>query len=174
MRVVRSKLWWALVAVVPAVSLFVGKVVATPQGGVSTTILAKSVFNEIDIKAHALPADVWQTRLKTQGQSDVYVVSNKFAAVDTGTGAIATTGWHSHPGPSMIHVVRGTVTNYSGDDPTCTGKPYAAGEGFIDTGSDVHMLRNEGSVEAETIAVQILPKDAGRRIDVQDPGNCRF
>jgi hypothetical protein len=34
------------------------------------------------------------------------------------------------------------------------------------------MLRNETGAPAETIAVQLLPKDAARRIDVPDPGNC--
>jgi hypothetical protein len=80
-----------------------------------------------------------------------------------------------HPGPGLILVVAGTVTNYTGDDPSCTGHPYSAGQWFIDTGTDVHILRNEGSVRAETIAVQLLPKDATRKIDVTPgPGNCPF
>jgi Cupin domain len=140
---------------------------ATPST-VTTTILGKSLFDEIDFNAHTLPADLWQTRLKTQGLSDVYVVDNK---LEPG----ASTGWHSHPGPSLILVVSGTVTNYMGDDPTCTPHVYTAGTGFDDVGgSDVHILRNEGSVPAETIAVQFLPKDAVRRIDKPDPGNCQF
>jgi hypothetical protein len=47
--------------------------------------------------------------------------------------------------------------------------------GFVDPGGDhVHILRNEGDVEAKTIAVQLIPADAARRIDVADPGNCHF
>jgi hypothetical protein len=57
---------------------------------------------------------------KTHGQSDVYVVDNKFAPGGTA-------GWHSHPGPSLILVVAGTVTNYLGDDPNCTPHTYTAG-----------------------------------------------
>jgi quercetin dioxygenase-like cupin family protein len=98
----------------------------------------------------------------------VYVVDNKLAPSGT-------TGWHKHPGPSLILVVAGTVTNYMGDDPTCTGHAYTAGTGFIDAGgNDVHTLRNEGSTTAETIAVQLLPRDAVRRIDEPAPGNCPF
>jgi hypothetical protein len=42
-----------------------------------------------------------------------------------------------------------------------------AGTGFIDAGGkDIHTLRNEGSVPAETIAVQLLPQDDARRVDV--------
>ena len=38
----------------------------------------------------------------------------------------------------------------------------------------VHTLRNEGSTEAETIAVQLLPTGSERRIEKPDPGNCVF
>ena len=77
--------------------------------------------------------------------------------------------------PSLILVVAGKFTNYSSEDSTCTGQPYSAGQGFIDSGEDAHILRNEGSVQAETIAVQLLPQGAGRRIDVPTaPGNCPF
>jgi hypothetical protein len=38
----------------------------------------------------------------------------------------------------------------------------------------VHSIRNEGAVEARTIAVQLIPADAIRRIDAADPGNCLF
>ena len=77
------------------------------------------------------------------------------------------------PGPSLIFVIRGAVTNYTSDDPTCTGQVYSAGSGFVDPGGgDVHKLVNNGDVNAETIAVQLLPKDAPRRIDANVPANC--
>jgi quercetin dioxygenase-like cupin family protein len=97
----------------------------------------------------------------------VYVVDNKFAPGGT-------SGWHSHPGPSLIFVVSGTISNYLGDDPSCTPHPYSAGSGFIDQGGDdVHMLRNDTGLPAETVAVQLLPKDAPRKIDVPTaPQNC--
>jgi quercetin dioxygenase-like cupin family protein len=130
--------------------------------------VGKSLFDEIDLNADTIPAGIWQARLKTRGFSDVYVIDNKIAVGGT-------TGWHSHPGPSLILVVAGTVTNYLGDDASCTPHVYAAGDGFVDPGGDdVHTLRNESSVPAETVAVQLLPKDAARRIDKPDPGNCQF
>jgi quercetin dioxygenase-like cupin family protein len=108
----------------------------------------------------------WKVQLKTHGQSDVFVVDNKFPPG-------ATIGWPSHPGPSLILVVSGTVTNYSGDDPSCRSHAYSAGEGFIDPGGgDVHMLRNETGGPAETIAVQLLPNGADRRIPGNPPSNC--
>jgi hypothetical protein len=183
----RPKRWWVVLGVLSAVSLCVGKVLATPQVGVTTTILAKTVFDDIHVKSrmhiadgdcddrtHGDRDDFWETLIKTEGLSDLYVVDNKLAPVDAHGVVQGTTGWHSHPGPSLIHVVAGTVTNYSSHDPTCTGHQYSAGEGFIDSGSDVHILRNEGTVQAETIAVQFLPKDAARRIDKPAPGQCPF
>lgn len=164
----RKKLLWALLTGVFAVAVYAGTVFATPQSGVTTSTVAKSTFDGMDLSAHAHPASVWQARLKTMGLSDFYVVDNVFAPGGT-------TGWHSHPGPSLIFVVSGTVTNYHGDDPTCTGQSYSAGSGFVDAGGDdVHILRNEGTVPAETVAVQLLPQGATRKIDKPDPGNCPF
>ena len=84
-------------------------------------------------------------------------------------------GWHTHPGPSLILVTAGEITAYEGDDPTCTPTRYKAGEGFVDPGDGhVHLLRNETSAPAETVAFQIVPKDAMRRIDAPAPAACGF
>jgi quercetin dioxygenase-like cupin family protein len=159
----------AAIGALVAAALIVMPATATPSKDVTTTILAKSLFDEIHVKAQTHTPAFWKAQLKTHGQSDVYVVDNKFAPGGT-------SGWHSHPGPSLILVVAGTVTNYVGDDPSCTPHTYTAGEGFIDPGSgDVHLLRNETGAPAETIAVQLLPTGADRRIDVDPaPGNCPF
>jgi len=133
-------------------------------------------LRQIDLKGHALTLrnvddgktlpDRWFASLKTQGRSDVYVVDNKFSPG-------ATSGWHSHPGPSLILVVSGTVTNYTGDDPGCSPRTYSAGTGFVDPGGeDAHMLRNETADPAETIAVQLLPTGAPRKTDATAPANC--
>ena len=148
-----------------AVLVTAATALATPGSGITSVNLSVGRFGEIDAKTET---DTHEVELRTKGSSDVYVVSNKIAPGGH-------SGWHSHPGPSLITVKSGTVTNYSGDDPTCTPQVYPAGTGFVDLGGGhAHMLRNEGSVEAETIAVQILPADATRRIDAPDPGNCGF
>ena len=98
-------------------------------------------------------------RLETRGLTDGYVVDNKFLPGQS-------TGWHSHPGPSLIFVVSGSVTNYDSDAPGCAGVTYTAGTSFIDAGgTNVHMLRDDGTVPAETIAVQFIPSGQPRRID---------
>ena len=71
------------------------------------------------------------------GLTDTYVVDNKFTPGET-------TGWHSHPGPSLIIVVDGTITNYDSDQKHCAGVSYSKGESFVDSGgSDVHTLVNQ-------------------------------
>jgi quercetin dioxygenase-like cupin family protein len=164
----KSKWIWALLVGVLGAAVYGGTVLATPSVGVSTTIYGQSTFGDIDLNAKTIPADIWQAKLKTKGASDVYVVDNKLAVGGT-------TGWHTHPGPSLILVVAGSVTNYTSDDPTCAGQVYNAGDGFIDPGQgEVHTLWNRGTVPAETIAVQLLPQGAVRKIDASAPGNCPF
>ena len=84
-------------------------------------------------------------------------------------------GWHTHPGPSVVLVKTGTATIYEGDDPTCTPVRYPAGTGFIDAGGGhVHMVRNESKERLVTEAFQIVPARDSRRIDAANPGNCGF
>jgi hypothetical protein len=49
-----------------------------------------------------------------------------------------------------------------------------AGSGFVDQGHDVHVVRNEGSVDLVTVVVSLVPAGFGRRIDEPSPGNCPF
>jgi quercetin dioxygenase-like cupin family protein len=165
----RSKWVWALLAAVVGVFVYVGDVLATPATpGLQTTILTKALVDDLDVRASAqtAPDAFWGTLLKIRGLSDVYIVDNKIPPGES-------TGWHSHPGPSVIFVVAGTVTNYTSDDPQCAPEVYTQGSAFVDQGGrDVHILRNETGSPAETIAVQFLPKDAVRRIDAPAPANC--
>ena len=160
---------WILIALIVTAGAYARTLLATDGLGFTGMTLATARFDELDLNSHTLPANLWQARLKTQGLSDLYVQSNVWKAGGT-------TGWHTHPGPSLIVVTAGTITAYDGDDPECTPHIYAKGMGFVDPGDGhVHVLRNEDSMaEASTIAVQLVPAMAGRRIDAEDPGNCPF
>ena len=138
---------------------------ATDPIGVTTTILAgPSSFTGIGVH---LRTDDWKIRLETNATTDVYVVDNVFDPNGN-------TGWHTHPGPSLVTVIAGTLTVYEGDDPLCTPHVYPAGTGFVDKGGDVHLVRNEGTIPAEDIATQLVPAGADRKIDATDPGFCPF
>ena len=99
-------------------------------------------------------------------QSDVYVIRNTFAAGGS-------SGWHTHPGPSLITVTKGEITAYEGDDRKCRPKDYRAGEGssILATGTCICCATRPARPRRP---VQILPKGAPRRIDAPDPGNCPF
>lgn len=84
-------------------------------------------------------------------------------------------GWHSHPGPVLVLVTQGSVVNYHADDPTCTGQTIAAGQGFVESPGDVHMVRNEGTGTAVLVATFLdVPVGGVFRIDAPIPGNCPF
>jgi hypothetical protein len=168
------KLTWLLLTVIVGAGAYAGKLLATPSSGFTSTTIALARFDEIDVKNFGLPANLWQARLKTQGLSDVYVQSNVWAA-PTPSAPGGSSGWHTHPGHSLILVTAGTVTAYEADDQSCSPHVYSPGMGFVDPGGDhVHLLRNEGTVEARTITVQLIPAAASRRIDVPAPVNCPF
>lgn len=106
-----------------------------------------------------LPA--WLLSTRVRGDSDLYVTKHTF---DPG----GQTGWHSHPGPSLITVIQGTLTIYHDD---CTSETFTAGQSFTDLGcGDIHNAVNEGATPAIDVAVQIVPQGAPRRIDVPNPG----
>jgi quercetin dioxygenase-like cupin family protein len=156
----------------------VGTVSATTASGFTPTTLAVSIgLAPFDVSNRVvLPrvpgseeedANVWISKQKTKGLSDLYVQSNVWAAGGT-------TGWHSHPGHSLIIVTAGTITDYESDDPSCSPHVYTAGMSFVDEGGNhAHVIRNETTDMAQTVAVQLIPTGAMRRIEVPNvPANC--
>lgn len=174
----QGKLMWGLAAAV-AVALatsYSSRVMATPGSGFSATTIAQGRFGDIDVANHVLRQygddtprkDLWLSHQRTKGQSDLYVQNNVW--VPGGQ-----TGWHTHPGHSLIIVTQGAISAYDAHDPSCTPKVYTAGMGFVDEGGEhVHNLRNEGTVDARTVAVQLIPAGATRRVDAPASEHCPF
>jgi len=151
---------------------------ATPANGFVGTTIAQGRLGQFEVFNHFVPPNtrmkdddrkVWLSWQKTKGDSDLYVQSNVWQPGGD-------TGWHSHPGHSLIVVTAGSVTDYEADDPACTPHVYNVGQAFVDEGGrHAHIIRNEGSVVAQTIAVQLIPAGQPRRVDVPTaPGNCSF
>jgi quercetin dioxygenase-like cupin family protein len=169
-------------AIVVAALHYAGNGWATPADKFTSTALYKGTFGDIDVFNHFVPPNptpdpndddehwknTWLSWQKTKGSSDLFIQQNDW-------GLKGTTGWHTHPGHSLIIVTAGTVTVYEGHDPDCKPHVYTKGMTFVDPGGEhVHIIRNEGSVDAQTIAVQLIPAGQPRRIEVPDPGNCHF
>lgn len=83
-------------------------------------------------------------------------------------------GWHQHGGPVWVIVKQGTLTLYDGDDPTCTGSAYTAGNAFLDAGDHTHNARNETGSPVVVYGTFMLPDGAALRVDVPNPGVCPF
>jgi quercetin dioxygenase-like cupin family protein len=140
----------------------VGVAWATTGVGISTVIVSGPArLDEIHLHSES---DINDFKIKTKGSSDVYVVYNTIAPGGD-------TGWHSHPGPSIVSVKSGTATEYHSDDPS-TPHVYTAGTCFVDAPADgdhAHIVRNEGTTPLELVAFQVLPAGAVRRIDKPAP-----
>ena len=176
----RGKLTWLLLFSAGLAAFYYSRTAeATGASGFVPTTLAVGTFDEINAfnqhTADDLPAGfggpVWISLQKTKGRSDLYVQSNVFQPGGS-------TGWHTHPGHSLIIVTSGTLTEYMAD---CTPHVYAFVPGhpeptLVDPGDGmVHLIRNEGAVRATNIAVQLVPYDpakANRRIDAPAPDGC--
>jgi quercetin dioxygenase-like cupin family protein len=150
---------------------------ATSAAGFRATTTMSGPFSEMDISSQPVIPDsieddqrakAWLSRQKTSAPSDLYVQNNVWQPGGS-------TGWHTHPGHSLIIVAAGTVTEYEAPDLDCKPHVYNKGMTFIDPhGDHAHVIRNEGNTVARTIAIQIIPAGMARRIDFADPGNCHF
>ena len=140
---------------------------ATPSCGLASQTLALGHFPSglLNLMCNEFDQYGWDLKTRVKGDSDVYVIRNTWPVG-------AHSGWHTHPGPSLITVISGELTVYEAD--TCTTPTvYHAGESFTDLGcGDVHLVRNEGTVCALNVVVQIIPAGQPRRIDADQPPNC--
>jgi quercetin dioxygenase-like cupin family protein len=108
----------------------------------------------------------WQVSLQTNRASD-------FIIQQVGYDLGGYSGWHSHPGPVMITIKRGTATWYEGSDPDCTPHVYPAGTAFVEPTGAPHSVQNESDVEEMEINdAIILPVGEPQRIDEDQPVNC--
>ena len=144
---------------------------ATPASGFTAAQQWKGVYPRFTLNTSSDRKsdkdDKWDVKLMTKDTSDIYVTRNSIAVGGQ-------SGWHSHPGPSLITVTVGTIRVYESTDPTCSPTSYHAGQGFVDYGDHAHLIRNESGAAAETVAVQFLEAGATRRIDEPKPTNCSF
>lgn len=144
----------------------------TPQftvgSGVTRTDLGQSTF---DVKKVKRITDKWHVELKAKDGLDIAVRTFSYEP-----GSF--TGWHRHPGPVFIQVVKGTVNFYEADDPTCTAIVVDSGEAYLDLGEHAHIGRNETDELAQDVTVLFGPPGIDPldfRIDVTPaPGNCPF
>jgi hypothetical protein len=157
----------ALAAVGLCAATLVGTVLATPGSGAVGTIKARAWFPDtVDIK------------LKLRDEAEVIHVPSAAETVmqQIVIAAGGHTGWHSHPGPAIALVTRGELTLYDGDDPSCAGRTFTAGQAFVDSGQGhVHLARNlQAGAETEVWVTYLDVSQGAVRIDQPNPGFCPF
>src|SRR5437899_1949650 len=107
----RRKLTWVVLlsAAIMVTALFhASPAWATPANGFASTPLAQGQFDQFNIfNSFVLPdSQVWLSRQWTKGLSDGAVLINVWQPGGS-------TGWHTHPGHTLIFVTAGTVTRLS-------------------------------------------------------------
>ncbi len=172
---------WAILGTLAVVAaMFPTAAVATPSEGiVSSTVFARGSFADLTNVRFAITPDASTPCL-------VDILRARYAketvVAQTVIAPGGNSGWHSHPGPTLVVVQAGELSFYDGEDPTCTVRTYSAGQVFVDSARKVHIARNQGSVNLEIWATYfdvppVNPNIVGSgafRIDAPAPGNCSF
>jgi len=137
---------------------------ATTGSGTSSTLVGPpATYEGFKVKRDAL--DGWD--VKIEAKNGLKVATQTITFQPGGQ-----SGWHTHPGPVFISVKEGTMTFY---DENCHATVRMAGEGFLDTGSDAHLARNESDAPATNVVTYFAPPSAPTlRIDAPQPQNCPF
>jgi quercetin dioxygenase-like cupin family protein len=88
-------------------------------------------------------------------------------------GPNAPTGWHTHPGPALVSVVKGSLTYEDAKANVCNRVIYAAGEGFVDRGFG-HVHRAVAGPDGVDFYVTYVlpPESASHVIGASAPAEC--
>jgi quercetin dioxygenase-like cupin family protein len=158
MKVMRRAI--LLVAVgVTVLALVVGAALATPPKDASVTPLTRATLGNFEANSDGIEVE-----------SERHSADIAIAKVVLKPGG--STGWHHHPGVTLVSVASGTVTEY---DNKCEKSVHKAGEGFVESNDAVHVVRNKGKVNAVLYATFLVPTNTteeGLRIDEPKPSNC--
>ena len=92
---------------------------------------------------------------------------------DFTVGPNSSTGWHTHPGKTLVTVKSGTFTVYHAQD--CEPRVYGPGDAFVELPSTVHVGRNETGTDVELGVVFFgVPIGGSPRIDQPQPKDCEI
>jgi quercetin dioxygenase-like cupin family protein len=117
-----------------------------PPVGLEVLAAGFSPERRIRIRA-AGPSDVLQTRIVVQPGGD--------------------TGWHTHPGPVVVVVKSGTLTEYHENGCVST---YQEGSVFLESPGEAHRVINDGPVVSESYATFLIPHGSQPLQPAADPG----
>jgi quercetin dioxygenase-like cupin family protein len=147
------------VTVLALLALVVGAALATTPSGVTATPLTRATLGEFKAKNDGIKVK------SVRGSADIAIVKLEISPGGS-------TGWHHHPGVVMVAVDSGSVTEY---DAQCHPTVIDAGNGFVESKGEVHLVRNEGDVKAVLYATFLIPTatpPGGQTISDPQPQEC--
>jgi quercetin dioxygenase-like cupin family protein len=143
-----------VVVAVSVLAVFVGAALATPPKGVTPTPLTRATLGKFEAQNNGIEVESQRT-------------SADFALAKVLIEPGGTTGWHHHPGVALVSVNSGAVTEY---DKNCHKSVFKAGEGFVESNSEVHVVRNRGKANAVLYVTFIAPtKTPAEGLVILDP-----
>lgn len=152
----RRRSFWRLgaapLATAFALALLGSGAARAQTSGLEIIALAQGFSADNNLNLHVQgPSDVLQTRLVFQPGGD--------------------TGWHMHPGPVVVVVKTGALTEQHSNGCLTV---HPAGSVFFETKQEVHRAFNQTGVVTEAFVTFISPTGAQPLIPVPDPGGvCR-
>ena len=135
----------------------------TPSGETATPVTATPIVGATLGEVNAENDDIKVQSLA--GSADIAIVK---VVIKPG----GSTGWHHHPGVVLVPVKAGAVSEYHQD---CHKTVYKAGKGFVESNGEVHLVRNDGNVDAVLYATFLIPTGTPpEKLTIADPQpkNC--
>ena len=137
------------------VVVFSGTVLATPSSDFTAAPLARGTVSE------SVHFNTGEIKFQTKGPVDF--ATNMVTIAPGGS-----SGWHFHPGVTLVSVASGSVIRY---DAHCTATLFAAGSAFVESGDHPLLVVNNGAIPAVNIVTFIVPAGTvALRIDSPNPG----
>jgi quercetin dioxygenase-like cupin family protein len=144
---------------VTVLALVMGAALATPPKGTTSTPLTRATLGKFEAHNDGIEVE------SEQRSADAAIVK---VVIEPG----GSTGWHHHPGVALVAIKSGAVTEL---DVKCDKSVYKAGEGFVESNDEVHLVRNHGNVKAVLYVTFIVPTSTppeGLLIDEPQPKGC--
>ena len=162
---------------------------ATPPTGLTSQLLGRGAAQDqlkVVVPTRVTVTQVKKVRVKGKWQTRRVKVTKTVdrALIDCATGTACdlaavratlapagSTGWHSHPLPSLVVVKSGSLTMREAKGGQCTTRTFSAGQAFIHPAGP-HNFVNAGSDQLEFLVTYFAPPSAPLLIDASAPTEC--
>ena len=159
----KLKIALVVVGLAGILGAFVTTALATPADGV-TAVTARGALQRMTLKTKF--DNGAQVKITTHGS--IEFITQRVEIAPGGT-----TGWHFHPGETLVVVQQGTLALYH-DEHCMVAVPYGPDTAFVQHPDDVHLARNNSATDTLVIfATYFHPKTTPPtpiRIDAPSPG----